>query len=253
MAKHHYLPATFLAGFSADQRTSPRRKRRLWIGDLQEGRKFSTTAENVAAIGNLYTLVETQADPDLIEQVWTGYEGRLDQAIDLLGSGRLDAKTWIRVLVPLVAGMLVRGPDFDRRFEQRLRALGLDPAGEYVSADNVNGARLLELQRLLGPVAVADWTVVRVTGGEPLITNDLGYALFKYRGTSDFGIAIPLNRYFVLNIVPKMEREVVRADSGTWVPIMGYTVNPPTDQENLNQATSSLAQRFIFGPDGANR
>lgn len=249
MPLHHYLPATYLASFSLDSTTYPRRNRHLSVGDKHEGRIFRTSAANIAAINNLYTLVATRDNPDMIERIWTEYETNLHEAIELLIAGQIDAKTWVRVLVPFVACMLVRGPDFNKRFERRISALGIDPEGGHVSEDNTNSARLFELQRLLGPIAVAKWVVIRVRGQELLITNDLGYAPFMNPGTGEAGIAVPLNLSHALAVIPRTQGRIAVVQSGKWVPDIEYVENPPDDHEGLNQALSPMAQRFIFGPD----
>lgn len=249
MPLHHYLPATYLASFSNDTLTLPRRHRKISIGDKNDGRIFSTSVANVAAINNLYTLSATGNDPELIERIWAKCETDLDEAINLLITGEISAKSWIRVLVPFVACMLVRGPDFNKRFELRIRALGVDPEGQQMSRDNTNGARLLELQRLLGPITVSKWVVIRVRGQEPLITNDLGYAPFMNPNTGDTGIAIPLNLYHVLAVIPRNQGRIVLVKSGKWVPNIEYVDNLSDNHEELNKALSSIAQRYIFGPD----
>lgn len=192
MPLHHYLPATLLASFSRDSSTSPRRKRHLYAGDKQEDDVFRTSAANLGAIKNLYTLVAAGDDPEMVDKTWAGYEASLHEAITLLIAGEVDAKAWVRVLVPFVACMLVRGPDFNERFERRISAF-IDAAGDDLSEDNTNLARLAELQRLLGPVAVAKWKALHIRGEEPLITNDLGYAPFVNRPTGEAGIAITLD------------------------------------------------------------
>lgn len=228
---HHYLPATFLASFSSDLSSFPRRNRPLSVGDKHEDRVFRTSASNVAAINNLYTLIATNKSPELIENLWAEYEANLDEAIKLLIAGSVNAKTWIRILVPFIACMLVRGPDFDQRFERRIRALGIDPEGDHVSKDNINGARLLELQRLLGPVAVAKWVIIHVRGQEPLITNDLGYAPFVNPVTREFGIAIPLDLMHALAVIPRNQGKVAVVKSGKWMPNIEYVENLPDNHE----------------------
>lgn len=249
MPLHHYLPATFIASFSNDSSSYPRRNRTISVGDKQTGKIFRASAGNVAAINNLYTLVAKQSDQEMIEVLWSKYEAYLDKAIDKLIEGTIDAKMWIRILVPFVACMLVRGPDFNQRFEKRIQSLGIDPNGEYVSDDNVNFGRLLELQRLLGPVTVAKWVVIAISGASRLITNDLGYAPFANPFTREYGIAIPLDLTHILAVIPRTQGNVIVEKSGKWIPIIEYVEEKPDNQEGLNKALSSLAQRFIFGPD----
>jgi hypothetical protein len=98
--------------------------------------------------------------PQKVDEIWKEYERGLSNAIGELIAGRVDARTWARILIPFVACMLVRGPDFADRFERRMAALEIDDIDGVHTADNVNMARLFELQRLLGPVAAAKWVVL---------------------------------------------------------------------------------------------
>jgi tetratricopeptide (TPR) repeat protein len=249
----HYLPATFLASFSLDLETPRRRNRRLYVGDKREDRVFRTRAENVAAINDFYTLVtaelESDVGPGMVDSVWTQYERDLSEAITLLINGGVDARTWIRVLVPFVACMLVRGPDFNTRFEGRMDNLGLNAESGLLSRNNTNFGRVFELQRLLGPVAVAKWRVIRTTGAGQLITNDLGYAPFDDPQAREFGIAIPLDPAHILAVIPRDEGQVAVVRSGKWIPDIEYAETLPTNHDGLSRALWATAQRFVFGPD----
>src|SRR5205807_1990573 len=141
------------------------------------------------------------------------YEGRLADAIDDLIDRKLNAITWAGVLVPFVAALMVRGRDFNERFEYRLRAF----AGIW-QPDNTNHARLFELQRLLGPVLAARWIVMATTGGSALITNDVGFAFFR-DPSGEHGLAVPLGHRHVLGLIPVRGRAVVEAQNGVWRPL----------------------------------
>jgi len=216
------------------------------IGDLKQGKIFSDSASDVGCVKNLYTMYERSAKPDnLIEDIWARYETDLPSSVEKLISGSLDAETWARILVPFVAGLFVRGTDFNNRFNSRLNALGI----ETISKDNTNGARLFELQRLLAPVIASKWIVIKVNGDRYLITNDLGYAPFVNPHTGDKGIAIPLGLHHILAISPLMARTIAYADGGSWIPVIEYVEEPPNSHLALNNILAFAAQRFIFGPD----
>ena len=250
MPLHHYLPATFLASFSHDTSTLPRRNRLLWAGDKRQKRKFRAPAARLGAENNLYMLVAAGHDPGMVDKTWDEYEKGLAEAVSLLITGEVDAKTWARVLVPFVTCMLVRGPDFPGRFGRRLSALGIDDVdGGYTPADNANVARLMELQRLLGPVAVDKWVVVRFPEEGSLLTNDLGYAPFQNRARGEAGMAVPLGPSHALSVIPRREGRVAVVWSGIWVPDVEHVDAPPGDRDGLNRAVSAAAQRFMFGPD----
>ena len=84
MPLDHFLPATYIAGFSAD--TNPvRRQRRVWVADKQAGKIFETAASNVCAINDFYTLESSQFDaPRIVDAQFSGYEGPLANAINHL-------------------------------------------------------------------------------------------------------------------------------------------------------------------------
>jgi tetratricopeptide (TPR) repeat protein len=250
MPKHHYLPATFLANFSLDTEKQPRRKSVIFQGDKKTKEIKEVTAESVGKINNLYTLLDYKKDPETIDKIWKDYEYKLNITIPRLIVGHdLDAKTWIRFLVPFVACMLVRGPDFNIRFENRIKSiLGEYYSEEFNNKDNTNGARVLELQRLLFPVAAAKWIVINTQGLEPLLTNDLGYCPFIHPQTIDYGMAIPLNVNHVLAISPRKNGEIIRFYGGKWRPIIHYRAGSFGNHEDLNRSIVSMAQRFVFSP-----
>lgn len=242
MPLHHYLPATYLASFSKDC-TLPRRERLIAVGDKRSERVFSASAANVGAIQNFYTLVDQPRDPQLVEKVWVDYETNLANAVEQLINRHLDARTWAGVLVPFVAGLLVRGPDFNERFEARI-----EPWRELAGPDNTNQARLLEIQRLLGPVVAAKWIVMTARGGGSLITNDVGFAAFA-SPRREVGLAVPLGHKHVLGIIPRRRGSVVVARDGKWWPLIEYVKLRPDNHRQLNVTLAKGARRFIFGAD----
>ena len=249
MPRHHYLPATFLANFSLDTETYPRRKRKIFIGDKETKEVYPTTAEKAGAIKNLYTSFDIKADPEYIEHLWEKYESDLHIAIPRLIVGDIDGITWLRLLVPFVSCMLVRGPDFDIRFSNRIRSLlGETKCQDFIKRGNINGARIIELQRLLFPVTAANWIVIYCKGKEPLITNDLGFSPFIHPRFFDYGMALPLGSQYTLAISPRTNGEILRYHVGKWKPIIRYVENQYDTNEDLNQSITSMAQRFIFAP-----
>lgn len=114
-------------------------------------------------------------------------------------------------MVPFVACMLVRGPDFNERFDLRLSHLrGKLTKVQY--KDNLNHARLMELQRLLGSVTTARWKIYSTKSTEKLITNDLGYSPYINPITSDLGMGIPLDSKTILTISPTTENHPILYD-----------------------------------------
>jgi tetratricopeptide (TPR) repeat protein len=250
MPLHHYLPASFIARFSIDNKTKMSRDRKVVVGDKKTQRCFSSPASKIGCINNLYTLVDNSSSPELVDQTWKEYERKLPAAVDNLIRGNVDAETWARVLVPFVACMLVRGPDFKERFNRRFPPEFQQMMNDVVTPDNTNLARLIEIQRLLVCIVAAKWIVLTAHGKEKLITNDLGYAPFINAVVGHRGLAIPLGQKSVLAIVPSMEENVILYEKdGQWVPKIEYLDIPPGNQGGLNEALAHNALRFVFGPD----
>jgi len=249
MPLHHYLPATFLANFSVDDVTNPRRDRMIFVGDKKSKLIFQVSAGNAGAINNLYTLLDYKEDPEYLEKLWSNYEDDLHVAIPRLIVDDIDAKTWIRLLVPFVTCMLVRGADFDVRFTGRIESIfGHSKSKEFLGRNQINGARILEIQRLLFPVTSAKWIVIHTPGEDQLLTNDLGYCPFINPRTIDYGMAVPLGKRHVLAISPRRSGQILHFDGGKWRPRINYTENQFDNNNDLNRSIVSMAQRFIFSP-----
>jgi hypothetical protein len=250
MPLHHYLPASFIARFSSDMRKVPARNKRIYVADKRNQTLFPSPAEKAGCINNLYTLAHPHIGPEEIDQTWTEYERRLPTAIDSLINNTVDAATWTRVLVPFVACMLVRGPDFEDRFFERFPPEHRRELSNLFTSDQANAARLREIPRLLTGVLAAKWIVLTAHGKEKLLTNDLGYSPYINPATGDQGLAIPLSQKKILAIVPgKEDRSILRAEGDKWVPNISYMDLPPSNHEALNRSLAHIALRFIFGPE----
>ncbi|MDD5466865.1 MAG: DUF4238 domain-containing protein [Anaerolineales bacterium] len=244
MPLHHFLPATYLASFSSEA-IPERRKRMLTVGDKETGKIITAPASKLCGINDLYTLTDNPKDSQLIDSIWT-YENKLSPALDLLIHRSLDAMTWADTLIPFVTDLLVRGPDFNRRFEARIESLGVS---SLVSPDNTNLARLMERQRLYSSVAASKWVVVHKNGDIPIITNDLGYTTFGNPNTGDSGIAVPLGLDHILCLSPKLKKVLAYGINGVWLPNIEYVESPRDDHLGFNHAITRLSKQFIFGPD----
>lgn len=204
MPLQHYIPAAFLANFSQSIRT-PRRNSLISVGDKLTGKCFTTTVSKVAAVQDLYTLF---SDPDSQHvDKWMGdYESDLISALNDLLNDNLSAFTWAGVLVPFIAGYLVRGPDFDSRFTkrfERFKDFGFTTYEDLVGptfSDNTNLARIRERMSLLAPVMAAKWILLETHGSTPLLINDLGYVVMK---GGDVGkvFRMMLDQHFLSDIV----------------------------------------------------
>ncbi len=224
---------------------------------------FPQKAEQVGYERDLYTLKrqgffahpDKPLDPLLIDHCWAAVEARLPDAVEaLLASGPwLDASLWAQTLVPFVAELFVRGPDFNERFRQRWAPLRAETkAGDMLdeilaSSDNTNFARVLEAQRLLSPVLRARWTLLTVTG-ERLVTSDLGVALLGRSTTGQRGYVVPLDPEHALCLEPRTTPRLLFPIRGTWwVPLFTETIGGP-EARTVNSAVARFAPRELYGP-----
>lgn len=245
MPLDHYIPATFLASFSLDIQ-KPRRKSIISAIDQVTGKPIVAPASKLARIKNLYGLVpDPKKDGRLIDNIWSDYETKLAFAIDELISGSLTSERWTRTLVPFVACLFLRGPDFNIRFDQRIREITSIEQPE----ENTNYSRVFELQRLLGPVLAADWIVAEAVGDGLLITNDLGYAPFIHGPTGQIGMSIPIGHKHILQLIPKRSRRILAYKNGAWIPKIRYLPLEEKNHIGLNESIAMFAQRYIFGSD----
>lgn len=238
--RQHYLPARFLARFSVDPNPDPRR-RTLFVGQRPPGRTFQTVAERAGFVRGLYD--------DQLDEIWQGYEGPLPGALDQLSDGdtrEIDAETWLRVLVPFAAALLLRGPDFEERFAERpvIKALG----------DRMQGRpdpRPFELQRLLAPVLAARWLVIHTQEDELLLTSDTGWAPFIEPTRKRVACAIPLDTRTVLALVPNAIRTVFVWNTSRWMTPVQQVTLAKDDYHIFRQNLADFASRQVFGPSSA--
>ncbi len=248
MTLQHYLPATYLANFSKSIK-DPRRESVIAVGDKRTGKCFTTQVSQVAAINDFYNV--DGDDPEIIDRTLGGYEGGLDLAITQLIDNTISAQSWAGILVPFAADLMVRPPNFNDRFESRIDDLKLTEEVEELgkSVNNINGARILERQRLFAHVATSDWDVVKIIGDRHMIISDAGFVLAHSLLRDVNGIAIPLNSQFILIISPMLRRRVAVEYKGGWRPVIHYSKLGLNDHIQLNQLLAKYAQRFIFGED----
>jgi hypothetical protein len=243
MPLQHYLPATFLAHFSMET-SGARRDRVLAAGDKLIGNAFSAKASRLAGENDLYTLTSSQLDPLIVDRSLSGYEANLSTAIDQLIQRDLTTMAWATTLVPFIAGLLVRGPDFNARFDTRITQLGIKTL-----PDNTNIARLMEFQRLLAPVAAAQWIVLAIQSDDPMITSDIGHAPFANPELHHFGMAVPIGLSHILVVMPTARRTLAIGVGGSWYPTIDYSFSSGQNHVELNRVLATRARRFIFGPD----
>lgn len=244
MPLHHYLPAAYVGGFSAEA-SLPRRQREVWCLRRGSSEPFKTKPARIGAQNDVYTLLGGVWTPQAVDEIWSYYESTLPTAIqELTDSERpLDANTWVRTLVPFVTSLFVRGREFEKRYEAR------DPrtTAAMKNPDGANLARAFEFQRLLAQVATAHWGVATVRDpGSEFVTNDLGLSVAgarQFRG--GHGWLIPLDRKNVLTVTPTKSRAVAFHSGLGWKAHIARTSVTPAEVDLINGATAWTAQEFV--------
>ena len=243
----HYVPAAFLGRFSAS--TSDRsRKRNLWVFDTGTAEPYEKKAEKLAAETGLYDVDDGTLGPDATADVAWGYESFLTPALDTLSDAQaaLDAQAWLRGVVPFVAGLFVRGPEFQEEFMQRIAPalphIGVDPAS------NATAGRLLDLQTLLAPIMASRFCVLHFTESVDLITSDRGYALTGTPDGREHAYIVPVGRHVALTVVPREAGEPLRWKDGAWQAEVEHRGCADREAEQLNRAMAAFAIRAVYGP-----
>jgi hypothetical protein len=240
MQGQHFLPAAYIGMFS-DDLGGRRRRRAVWV--LRRGAKSKPeSAETLARVNDLYEETVARDRPFNLERNWTTYESQLPDAIQQLTEADVDARTWLHVLVPFVAGMLVRGPEFAARFEARI-----GDAPEGVDEDNTLGGRVFELQRLLAPVMACRWVVVASPNRE-IVGNDIGWmhATGPEPPTAP-GVAIALGRHHVLHLISQAARPILYRRDGSWMALVERSQMDAAEADSFNRCVAHNAERLIFG------
>jgi len=235
----------------------------VWVARFGVRDPFATRASNVGYRRNLYTLTASphvggDPDPLFVDRALSGPEPRLPAAIRELiesDSRPLSAHTWAMTLVPFIAGLFVRTPEFALRFEARLKDL-FGPAWRKVMAaaapDNTNLVRLFELQRLYAPITRQEWTVVHFDRERPLVTNDCGYAPHQNSATGQLGYVIPLRPDAAL-VVKRGPHQLALAWSGDEWLVRGveHATMSAGDAHGLNEVIAGNAIAEVYGPTRA--
>ena len=240
MAKDHYLPAAFIGRFSTNK-SKRGRKRPIWVRSSKTDKILHTIPEEIGHEDGLYNL-----DNGSSIDKWS-YESQLNRVLDSVAAGeRITLDDYVRVAVPFVTGLFVRGKEFNKRYEAMPTINHLMAAG-LLNKDNTNGSRSIRLQRMLAPVMGARWVVLHSNADVPIISNDIGLVRTKDLSNGDFGWAIPLDSRTILGIFPKKFDRIASYESGTWYADIAHEYPDQNIFQTLNQEIGKAANEFIFG------
>jgi hypothetical protein len=254
--QHHY-PAVLVGQFGARSKAkkSGRRDRsRLRIVAVANrgwARVRMDTAESIGSAKDatrLYDLSDSGIPGLTIDDQWTHAENRLPELGDALdakpvgGKLRLSADLFLRVLVPLLAQLLVRHPEWEGRYADRTRALRADDAA--LSRAELNLARNLEYLCLCGVLIEREVWVLH-DAQRNLVSSDLGFsqAVIDIAGTILSGYLFPLSAQTAVFVGAGRER--------TWSSEASVDLNERhltvAEVEMQNQAIARWAPTTVFG------
>jgi len=177
---------------------------------------------------------------------WT-YESGLPAALDALErQPPLNCRVWTEVLVPFVAALFVRSPDFIREFERRFSPQIAARFSAVTAHDRGSGPRLIEFQQLLAPVMAMRWAVLHNLTATPLITSDAAFA--PTVTPLGLGYVIPIGPRSALLLAQAQSRAVLRWQGGRWVaPIEHLLTRDDLQPQGWNRAIAAQARREVVG------
>lgn len=171
----HRLPATILAQF-APQILSPARLSKVFVKRRSASRVSQQSAEKLTVENNVYDiddfLFAQSFKGGSLENVWHVYENNLARLLAFLKNSfethsdvTVDQYI-VQTMIPYMAGVAVRGSDFDERVRN------MQP---NINADGLNGRRILAWQRAQTAIFHSRILYFRPFPGRKFITNDAGY------------------------------------------------------------------------------
>ena len=244
----HFIPAAYLGRFS-DSGVGRVRSRPIWAVDRRASRPLRTTAEHVARASGLYDLTDTTYPPGgTVDTAW-GYESGLPQALDALAMDTqpLAGRAWAVNLVPFVAGLFMRGPEFHEEFAERLPASLVTKFLEN-QPDQATLARLIDFQVLLAPVMASRWTVMHFPVGSNIVTSDRGYALTTTPEGAHPSYVIPIDPRTALVVTPQMLGAPLVWEDDRWLADVTHVEVARAEAPALNRAIGAFARNAVYGP-----
>lgn len=219
------------------------RSRIVWQKISKTNAVHTTRPSNIGARRNLYSLSDSK-DIDK----WS-YEKHLQHTLNSMRDEKsLTLDDFLHIAVPFIAGLFVRGKEFNRRYENMRTIRGLSKE-KLIHPDNTNTSRIIRLQKLLAPVLTARWVVLHNSNPKhPIISNDLSLTLTLDILSNDMGWAIPLDPQTILGIFPKKERPIATFTNEVWLANIEHYHPPPEAFHDLNKQITDSAHEFIFGP-----
>ncbi len=212
---HHRLPAVIIAQFSPDKQPELRTS---FVSVRRRGKSVSRgRAEKLTRENRIYDFAKSfygGVDPRIeaineggLEKLWHVYENNLDHLLKLLGKPsethsevKVD-KEIMQTMIPYLAGVIVRGGDFDDR-QPTLYPNLMD--------DHTNVQRVLAWQKAQASIFHSKITYVRPPPGEEFILSDTGYCIVFKKNDPERGVV-----YFP--VTPNLAFSVTRSGNPSYV------------------------------------
>ncbi|MFC8042969.1 hypothetical protein [Nocardia sp. NPDC057353] len=186
-----------------------------------------------------------------VDETWARYEDAIPSMIESIKKpvfpGLIKSTVWMQTLLPLVAGLFVRGSDFDHG----KRVVRFDSDGnpiDFAEKTMSNLARLPEQIRLLAPLMAAEWGIVKFDEGG-VISSDRGYTLIGEEGKGIVGIAVPLSPRHVMTVKIGSRNTIAVALKGDWYTPLRMSRGTARMATDISRSMARNARDFIIGPN----
>jgi hypothetical protein len=218
----------------------------VWTRDARAPQAFPNRAENLASEIGLYDVEDASMGHRRTADIAWAYEASLPGALDRLvdAASPLDGEVWTSTLVPFVAGLFIRGANFQELFQARFPD---DFDAVVVSReDNATAARLVDLQELLAPVMAAHWTVLHFSESVDLVTSDTGWTGALTPVGNRY--VVPLDRHTALALTPAIRRQILRRTDTKWEAEVNHVQVDDSEAAGLRRALGTFAWHAVYGP-----
>jgi hypothetical protein len=240
--KQHWIPAVVLGGFSSDQDRPKPRDRRLFVRHRHETEPRVARAKNLAYVRGLYDWDAdgpfSGVDIDMLDDTFNPYERKLPDAFREVATSTswIHFEPWVRALVPYVAGLTVRAPEFTDRISDETSNVLLQPSRHF------------EMSRAVAPIMAADWILLSASEGARFIINDRGFAWTEDRENGRIGLLVPLMATHALMVLPNDERLIAGQNSdGCWITALPSREMSANDVASANIAIARDALSWFAG------
>jgi hypothetical protein len=115
---------------------------------------------------------------------------------------------------------------------------------------NAGNVIWIELQRILAPIMVSKWTVLRSSGRTGFVLNDQGWFAIRSNGKNVPGFVIPLRSDAAVHIEPRFQRTIAVSGGPVWLAAEIETrVLSADDTWAAIESCAEWAREEIYGSD----